>query len=294
MDTSGPHTRPFPEARAPRRPIATAALCAALVACIYHIPGTSVAADALRAAAAAAACLAVLVGATRGEAATAQGVACRPPVPRTVAALVLACALAMTAAGLAGTGAAPTPGAWAGAPGAAAAACAVLAVSCLGTAVWEELLFRHLLPAAIAPQLPAGRGRELACALVCAGLFGLLHAGGAAPDDGGAAGTALALTAARFAQTSLFGLTMAGVAARRHGLAWAVALHALYDLVCLGGGALCAPGGPAALPGMPAEALLAAAVAPAGMAASLALLAPLAAWACRALLGPRPATPASA
>lgn len=272
------------EARTPRRPVAAAALCAALVFCIYHIPGSDVASDALRCCCAAVACLVVLAAATRGATSPAGGRRAQAPG---VFWAVLACTAASTAAGLAGTGAAPAWDAWSDAGAArTAGAIALFAASCLGTALWEETFFRHLLPAAVRPQLPAGRAGGLACALVCAGLFALLHTG--AQDSAGA-------LAARFAQTALFGLAMAGVAARRHGLARAVGLHALYDAVSLGGAALCLPGGPTALAAAPADALLAAVSSPAGIAVSLAFLVPLALWACRSLLAENPkATPASA
>lgn len=144
-----------------------------------------------------------------------------------------------------------------------------LALSCLGTAAWEEMLFRRLLPAAFAPQLPGGRRRDLACACTCAGLFALLHL------DARLGG---ALAAARFAQAALFGLVMAGVAHRRGGLAWAVGLHAAYDLACFVWSAGTAAA-VADLLDMPAGTLLAGVVSPAGLAASIAVLAPLGAWA---------------
>ena len=157
---------------------------------------------------------------------------------------------------------------------------AVIAASCLGTAVWEETFFRHLLPAAIAPQLGSGRTVRLRCALVCAGLFALLHA------TGGAYGAAW--SAARFVQVALFCLVMAGVALQgRHGLAHAVGMHALYDFVSFVTTAAWALGteNPTGITAaqLPAESLLALASTPAGMLANFVVLVPLTAWAMRGL-----------
>lgn len=258
--------------------------------CIYHIPRASVAADTLRAALAGLACGAVLAwascspgradgtgqGATAGDGHKETG---RKHVPPAVVLGLAVCALA----GCAANALAETSWSWPG-----TGAFGILALSCLGTAAWEETLFRRLLPAAVVPQLDAGRHRELACACICAGLFSLLHLDASLGVVG---------TAARFIQVALFGLVMAGVARRRGGLAWAVALHAGYDLVSFVWGAGTAVGAGTGLettadvPGlldMPAETLLAGVVSPAGLAVGIVALAPLAVWAVRELTRTRP------
>lgn len=247
--------------RAPSHPVAAAAVGAVLAVCIYHIiPGGTVADDALRAACAALACAAALACLGRD----------RRRAERTgVCALALG-GLALWATGLLTCGAVGAAGAW-----------AVLAASCLGTAVWEETLFRRLLPDAFATQLGSEPAQRLLCAVVCSALFGLLHLGG---GTGVADGAALGASAARFAQTALFGLAMAGVATYRSGLIGAIALHGLYDLAGFAVAAHTAGGIGPGLLAQPAESLLSAFVAPEALAASIALFAPLALWACLRLL----------
>ena len=144
---------------------------------------------------------------------------------------------------------------------------ALLAASCLGTAIWEEALFRGLLPRAVAKGLGARCSTTLGVCAVCSAFFAIAHLDVTA-------GAAVAL--ARLAQTFSFGMVMACLCLTRRGLALAVALHAGYDLICLGAAYAC-PGiyqaGAAALG--PAALLGYVTTVPAIL-ASLAILAPLA------------------
>lgn len=274
MGSSDAHEAlPSPGGRDARRAAVAAACALAAVACIYHTAGATVAEDALRAVLAGAACTALLAWSRRGAAGGRAAAPGRRRAALLASLAVLACALACCAAdALWGGG---RQAGWAP-PG--AAALAVLAASCLGTAAWEEALFRELLPRALTGGLRPGKGRCLACAAICSALFGLLHAGGA---EG-------ALAAARLCQTALFGMAMAGLAARPRGLAWAVGAHGAFDAVCFSYSLARAAGSGAAsgagLLGLAAEELLGPAASPAGLAASLPVLAALAAWAARLLL----------
>ena len=241
---------------------------------IYHIPGATVAADALRAACAGLVCCLVLAVAGREGARGGM----RAPQERWVLSGVVECAVFATLAAAAwhlalGRQALLTlnPLVTLGVGGVA-----LVCASSLGTALWEEVLFRHLAPHALATQLQDRPQPALTAALACSLVFGVAHAGGL----GG--GSAL-LPLARLLQTTLFGLVMAGVATRRRGLAWAVALHAAYDLVAFGCTAALAGVDGATLATMPATALISLAASPAGIAVSLAFLLPLATWSYKAL-----------
>ena len=149
---------------------------------------------------------------------------------------------------------------------------APLALSCLGTAVWEESLFRGLLPAPVARGLGAESHHDLHVCAVCSALFALAHLDLAA----GAAGAAL-----RLAQTFCFGMIMARLSMSRGGLVIAMAAHAAYDLICLGLAyahlGLYDPGCASTSVG----ALLGSVTTTSSVLASLAVLVPLALLACR-------------
>jgi len=148
---------------------------------------------------------------------------------------------------------------------------ALVCASSMGTALWEEILFRHLAPCALATQLQDRPRPALTAALACSLVFGVAHMGGTGAED-------VLTPLARLVQTALFGLVMAGIATRRHGLAWAVGLHAAYDLVSFGCAAALIGVDGAALAQLPASELVGLAASPAGMAVSLIFLLPLAVW----------------
>lgn len=127
----------------------------------------------------------------------------------------VACSCAGTAASLAFSGMPAAPVAD------IRAVAAVALLACLPTALWEELVFRGILPHAFSAV--SGKPGGIAPCVASAAIFAVLHAGGA---DGVAA-------VVRPIEAFLFGLAMWGVARSGAGLAGAVASHALYDAVCI-------------------------------------------------------------
>ena len=138
----------------------------------------------------------------------------------------------------------------------------IIALSCVGTAVWEETLFRCLAMEAVAGALTTPGARRLQAALICSAAFALFHLGGAAYA---------ATEALRAVQVVLFGLAMAGLVERTGNLAGAVVTHALYDMVCFAPAALDMAG---SVWDMPAEALSALETSMPGLVTSLAFLVP--------------------
>lgn len=104
---------------------------------------------------------------------------------------------------------------------------------CLLTGVFEEGVFRVLAMDAFAPALGGGRRGLLAAAVVSSVLFGALHVslGDSATAVGAAA---VAQTALKPLQASLFGFFMASVYVVTRNL-WALAiLHGAFNLVYIG------------------------------------------------------------
>ena len=251
--------------RTTRAGTAPALACLALVALLYHIPASAnIAGDALRACLAAGAALGCLAwaGPTRPRDTR------RPPAPVGAACLLgaVAAVAASLATGQQTAGEAAFP---------QAATLAVLVLSCLGTAVWEEVLFRRLGLAALEGGLEGGKGAPLKAACASSLLFSVLHTGLGAFD---------VQATLRLVQVFLFGLAMCGVALRARGLAWAVGIHALYDLTCFVPALMVQPAARAGQAWeLEAGALLALETTVPGMAASLLFLAPAALWALRSI-----------
>lgn len=114
----------------------------------------------------------------------------------------------------------------------------VLAVSCAATAIWEEGLFRWLIPRATLGQFRGEANPYLKAALVSALLFALVHLDLSSVQSAERAGTqaqALAwiMLAGRFIQVALFAIAMSAIVGREgEGLPASIALHACYDLAC--------------------------------------------------------------
>lgn len=197
---------------------------------------------------------------------------------RATAALAALCLLAAIA-GVAGaawaTGDGNGAAGWSGTSPAPAwpALAATLLASCVGTAVWEEALFRRLLPETVEGALETPGSHRLQAACICAALFAMLHLG-AAPD-----GLAWGL---RAVQVFCFALAMSGTAATCGRLAPAVAAHALYDLICFAPAVLGAPAGTGPWD-LSAQTLATLETDVVGMVASLAFLVPAALLAVREL-----------
>ena len=155
---------------------------------------------------------------------------------------------------------------------------AVLAASCLGTAVWEEIVFRRLAMEAVAGALEEGRTRRLMPACVCSAVFAMLHL----PEMGAALPTAL-----RAVQVFLFALAMAGLVEQTGRLAPAIAAHALYDAICFAPAVLGISGISGSAWEISASSLMALETSISGMLASLLFLAPAAALGARRLLAAR-------
>lgn len=143
-----------------------------------------------------------------------------------------------------------------------AATLGIIALSCVGTAMWEETLFRCLAMEAVAGALTTPGPRRLQAALICSAAFALFHLGSAADA---------ATEALRAVQVVLFGLAMAGLVERTGSLAGAVVTHALYDMACFAPAALGMAG---STWDMPAETLSALETSMPGLVASLAFLVP--------------------
>ena len=259
---------------------AAAALCFAAAMLLYHIPlGSSMAADALHACLAGVAAL-VCLALWAGREATGENDR-HPAAPHNslaglIGLLCLVGALASVAVPLAtgsseGAGAAFT---WAP-PQAAPALFAVLAASCLGTAVWEEIVFRRLAMEAVAGALEEGRTRRLMAACVCSAVFAMLHL----PEMGAALPTAL-----RAVQVFLFALAMTGLVEQAGRLVPAIAAHALYDAICFAPAVLGISGSTWEIS---ASSLMTPETSISGMLASLVFLAPAAALGVRRLLAAR-------
>lgn len=165
-----------------------------------------------------------------------------------VAALVAYSAVPALAAGVAAASSSPGPEG-----GVGGVQVAVVVLSCLGTAVWEEGLFRWLGPRALSRGLAGRRDPFQAAVAVSAALFALVHvSAAAAPDVSGGGVAGWAVPAMRACQVFLFALCMSGLAGRDGaGMVGSMALHAAFDLACLLP-ALAAQGAPA-----PAASLLA-------------------------------------
>ncbi len=266
-------------------PLLAAVVALALVSVAYGaIPGDDFVADAVRAAlAAVGACLAWALagerpvrgavpgregcGAGRGQLRLGES----PVRLATLLALTLASAalavlapLALTGPSeLAALGAAAGDGSAAGTPSVPACV-AVLILSCVGTATWEETLFRWLGPRALSRGLSSARDPFLASTVLCAALFALFHALpllSDAVEDRGAL-----LCALRFCQAFLFAVVLAAVVGRTgRGMVRAIGLHACYDLVCFLPVLAIAPQAPLAS----TDALLALVQSPSGLVASL-------------------------
>ncbi len=143
-----------------------------------------------------------------------------------------------------------------------AATLGIIALSCVGTAVWEETLFRCLAMEAMVGALTTPGVQRLQAALICSATFALFHLGDAAYA---------ATEALRAVQVVLFGLAMAGLVERTGNLAGAVVTHALYDTVCFAPAALGMAG---SAWDMPVEALSALETSVPGLVASLTFLVP--------------------
>lgn len=213
------------------RPVLAAAAALAAVIFIYLlVPGQSMGADALRS------CLsAVLIcGAwavwgelpRRPSAARPRQVSCI-----LIAALVMGAAipaLLMGVQAVASSSQVPTA-----ASGATVASIALLVASCLGTAIWEEGLFRWLGMRAFAQGLSGRRNSFFASVVVSAALFSFVHQPAPLASPAGGA-TAWAIAAMRACQVFLFALCMSAVIGKDGtGILGAMALHATFDLACL-------------------------------------------------------------
>lgn len=245
------------------RTIAAAAACLVLILLLYHIPTQpTVAGDALHAVLAGFAALACLAWARPQE---------RPDAQAFPAAAAGACLLAAAAS-------AAVPIALGGVAlsfaTADVASMLVLACSCLGTALWEEALFRRFGLDVVRILLGDDPRGMLKATLATSALFAAAHLGGSIDPA----------SVLRFVQVALFGIFMCGVVARRRGFVWAVGLHAAYDLVCFAPGLL-AVGGQGApqawLVGV--DALMQLETSLPGMVASMVFLVPAAVWAIKSM-----------